>query len=890
MTVSSAGVYNSAGLLVRTLWSAQTDDIRATNPAATWNGLMDDGTAAPAGTYTIKLLQNNCTYNWDGSLGNTSPDHTSSVLYHAWEECIADMAITAGGEIYFTSVDNERRVVAQVATTANPQTCRPVVPQAFRATYGNTTFVCADATRVYWGMFDGGVPDSFGWAVGQANGAFNNLTQKSPYQPPSGHTGRGFGVVTNLYAYNTTPGKSFEGTPGGIAVQQTGNYLYLSRPYQNKITTSNKTSGADLQINTTIMQPNRMAINPADDSLWVIHAVYTATHGVQFNGTSQDVRFAAINYGVAGAARSWSAWFKTTATSGCIFAQTTSTTDPATATTWAATMYIGSDGKLYGGMWTGAANTINSVAVVNDGNWHLGAFTVSATGVCNLYVDQGQPVTATFSAPSEAWWTDTWIANGKGDGFTNAGTGDRWFNGSLADCRVYSSVISVLEVSNLYLGQNANSAAKAEYTFQTVSATDASGNGFNGVIAGSPTGVTGPIQIGPLFVAPTATVEKYTADGSGNLSSTGVTIATALNNPICLDVDPTGATLLVVDGANLNNYAYKATGTSQVYAFNTSDGSVKTAFGTSGKFGTAGGYINSPAVTNTKWCFTSVNPHAAQSFLRFAPDGSWWLGDQGNYRCLHFSSGNSPTYIEQIMTIPLFYSQRIVRNGNDFTRVLVNLLEFSVDYTKSLSPTNGSWTLTYNWSGNLSSTQVEVTQGIFTLLNFATVCSNGRTYGLGRSSSAGNRIWEMNPTTGIRDTSIILLNNAYLDKNFNQWLYWPNNAAGSFPVGTPQQQAGQQSFLYENPFTGFDGSNNPTWQFTTGVPDAQYQHAGQLVYTSQVYPSNFSYNNQGGDAGLEECKIERTAGGLIIFFSTTMTNPYVYTDAKGHLFGLRPAN
>src|SRR5262245_59383062 len=58
-SVSSAGVFDSTDKLVRTLWSAKTDDPRTTNPAAGWDGTLDDGTVAPSGTYTVKLLSHN---------------------------------------------------------------------------------------------------------------------------------------------------------------------------------------------------------------------------------------------------------------------------------------------------------------------------------------------------------------------------------------------------------------------------------------------------------------------------------------------------------------------------------------------------------------------------------------------------------------------------------------------------------------------------------------------------------------------------------------------------------------------------------------------------------------------------------------------------------------
>ena len=78
------------------------------------------------------------------------------------------------------------------------------------------------------------------------------------------------------------------------------------------------------------------------------------------------------------------------------------------------------------------------------------------------------------------------------------------------------------------------------------------------------------------------------------------------------------------------------------------------------------------------------------AFVAFAPNGSFWLGDVGNNRYLHFSAGNTPVITERFAYIPCSYSTKICRG--DPTRILSNCLEFQIDYSKSLSPTNGTTT------------------------------------------------------------------------------------------------------------------------------------------------------------------------------------------------------
>jgi hypothetical protein len=73
---TSAGVYDADGRLVRTLWGNRTRD-EGTHQAS-WDGLDDDGIAAPTGAeYEIKVLAHNVDYRWDGVIGNTSENQTS---------------------------------------------------------------------------------------------------------------------------------------------------------------------------------------------------------------------------------------------------------------------------------------------------------------------------------------------------------------------------------------------------------------------------------------------------------------------------------------------------------------------------------------------------------------------------------------------------------------------------------------------------------------------------------------------------------------------------------------------------------------------------------------------------------------------------------------------
>jgi flagellar hook assembly protein FlgD len=73
---TSAGIYDSSGVLVRNLWS----NVRYNSGTytASWNGLDDNGILRPNGQYELRVLSNNVQYTWEGVIGNTSDSFTGS--------------------------------------------------------------------------------------------------------------------------------------------------------------------------------------------------------------------------------------------------------------------------------------------------------------------------------------------------------------------------------------------------------------------------------------------------------------------------------------------------------------------------------------------------------------------------------------------------------------------------------------------------------------------------------------------------------------------------------------------------------------------------------------------------------------------------------------------
>ena len=68
--LTSVGVFDEGGRLVRTLW--QLTSRPAGKQAGEWDGMTDMGEAAPAGAYEVRVVLNNSEYRNVGVIGNTA--------------------------------------------------------------------------------------------------------------------------------------------------------------------------------------------------------------------------------------------------------------------------------------------------------------------------------------------------------------------------------------------------------------------------------------------------------------------------------------------------------------------------------------------------------------------------------------------------------------------------------------------------------------------------------------------------------------------------------------------------------------------------------------------------------------------------------------------------
>lgn len=293
-------------------------------------------------------------------------------------------------------------------------------------------------------------------------------------------------------------------------------------------------------------------------------------------------------------------------------------------------------------------------------------------------------------------------------------------------------------------------------------------------IANFPVASPGRLNFSPdgsLWVVSSNKVICFTNE---SISASAALTLTGFSEPLDVAVNPTNSNIiLVADGGS----------SQQVKAFNSSGTSLWT-------YGLAGGYqTNGVAVATNKFWF--YNGEADGTFICFAPDGSFWVGDPGNYRSMHFSAARN--YIEQIMYQPLSWVACVDQNNP--TRVFNQFMEFKVDYSKPLSQ---GWTLVNNWKINVDAYHINgLLQGFFEVTTFP----NGHTYALIDNlhyNPALSELCELS-TNQLRLTGILPVSST----NRGWTSFGPDGSARRTTIGT--------ATWFQSTLAGFNSSNNPVW-------------------------------------------------------------------------------
>lgn len=258
---TSAGVYNSTGKLVRTLWSDAV--ITGTAPfTAAWDNLDDYGVAAPAGTYTIKVLGHNVNYVWEGIVGNTS-DYSSGTKVHAAGNFPTGLSFSGTTGCYSIDYAESGPCYRSFSTASPQQVTKSFCGNANGGNIYSWYFSDADSSQVY-----------FACPSTQATGttAFIAPGAVCKFNPVTGAVAA-FTSGTTLYAqYTPFINAVHVGTqPGvsGLAVQKLAGstLLAVSVATDNLVYLLDKTSGSVVR-SFAVASPGALAMDN-NDNLWV---------------------------------------------------------------------------------------------------------------------------------------------------------------------------------------------------------------------------------------------------------------------------------------------------------------------------------------------------------------------------------------------------------------------------------------------------------------------------------------------------------------------------------------------------------------------------------------------------------------------------------------------
>jgi len=178
---------------------------------------------------------------------------------------------------------------------------------------------------------------------------------------------------------------------------------------------------------------------------------FTGSKAASFNGTGSYLTLPANDFPKAGPG-SVEMWFKQTkddAAGGVLYSyQSTPMTDLDQPTGWVPALYVGTDGKLRGGYWTGDGfPVITSAGKVNDGAWHHVALSTSGSAQ-SLYLD-GTLVGGRNANLVDVGANYVHIGAGKWVNWPAAGSGAAgYFSGSIAEVAYYGSELSAQQVAS----------------------------------------------------------------------------------------------------------------------------------------------------------------------------------------------------------------------------------------------------------------------------------------------------------------------------------------------------------------------------------------------------------------------------------------------------------
>lgn len=263
--ITSAGVYDSDGHLLRTLWRAE--ELPAGPHQQTWNGRDDRGQLVVAQDIEIRLVHHRLSYVWEGVIGNSSGSFGGPQLHRAFLPPTS-LVIQGDRAIYAVGYNEGQPGLHGFALSAPQNDTRPLPSTDPFVSYA---MLAADATRLYWANGGGLSHSSFIAAFDLDTARTASFSAGAP-------------VCLNHWANSTNcyPDQSYASVidlhadagdaPTGLAVQRNGRVLAVAHGGRNLIRLYDKTSGAllrELSVPLNAKLLNQLAMSPGGD-LWIV--------------------------------------------------------------------------------------------------------------------------------------------------------------------------------------------------------------------------------------------------------------------------------------------------------------------------------------------------------------------------------------------------------------------------------------------------------------------------------------------------------------------------------------------------------------------------------------------------------------------------------------------
>ncbi|HEY1046574.1 MAG TPA: PA14 domain-containing protein, partial [Bacteroidia bacterium] len=254
--ITSAGIYKRDGTLIRTLWN--NVQYKAGQHTYLWDGTDDLGKLVQDTGYFFKLISGKFVYTWEGTIGNNSDSMTGSSKIRAFERftCMA----ASGNYAYYGIGYSEGVPSCYKLDLRKPANKINILFSDKNDIDQECTHVATDGTLVYWGGYDPYNPAlSFVYATKTKDDLEHTFSAGTSYATTYGRT---YASTIDLTIDNSSALIS------GMAVQNNGNFLFVSHKLLNHIRVIDKTSG---ELKHTIYSnlPGELCID-GRNQLWVI--------------------------------------------------------------------------------------------------------------------------------------------------------------------------------------------------------------------------------------------------------------------------------------------------------------------------------------------------------------------------------------------------------------------------------------------------------------------------------------------------------------------------------------------------------------------------------------------------------------------------------------------